>query len=203
MNDTRNQQDIYLVKRTLSGDDEAFSRLVDCYKNGVFRLVYHKIPFKGDVEDLAQEVFLRVYKSLKRFDQNRKFSTWLYTIANNLCIDYLRRKRLQSVSLDAPLFPTNGEKEVKLEIPDETNDPELVFQRTSEQIMVLKAIEKLPEQYSLVIKLRHIKGYSYEEIAQILDMPLGTIKSRIYRARNELRKILQKGGREDGLSSCV
>lgn len=203
-----NKQDIYLIKRVLGGDDEAFAMLVDSYKIKIYQFVYRKIPNKGDVEDLAQEIFLRVYRSLARFDQKRSFSTWIYAIANNLCIDYLRKKRLQAVSLDAPLFPSSEDKAVSLEIPDEAYAPEQVFARTSGQIQVLEAIENLSEEYRLVIKLRHLKGYSYEEIQQVLDLPMGTIKSRIYRARSELKKLLkgnddEKGGQKNGLSRCI
>ncbi|WP_127016499.1 RNA polymerase sigma factor [Anoxybacter fermentans] len=197
------ERDIYLVKRTLAGDDEAFARLVDCYKNRIFQLIYCKIQNKEDIEDLAQEVFLRIYKSLKKFDQKRKFSTWIYTIANNLCIDYLRKKRLQAVSLDAPLFPSN--KDIYIEIPDEEYAPELILQKTDEQKRIIEAVESLAEEYKLVIKLRHFKGYSYKDIGKILDLPIGTIKSRIYRARKKLKDILFKegGGEKNGLSKCL
>lgn len=194
--------DVYLVKCILAGDDEAFARLVDSYKNPVYHFIYRKIPVKGDVEDLAQEVFLKVYKSLHKYDQKRSFSAWLFTIANNHCIDYLRKRRLQAVSLDVPLFPASDGKDVKLEIPDEEFAPEAVYQRTAEQEELLEAIDSLPEEYSLIIKLRHLKGYSYEEIGQLLNIPLGTIKSRIYRARHELKKLLhrEKGGEKVGMS---
>lgn len=192
----RYHQDIFLVQRVLSGDDQAFTEIIEVYKEKVFRLIYRKISNKGDVEDLAQEVFIRAYQSLKRYDPQRQFSTWLYTIAKNLSIDYLRKKRLQIVSLETPLFP-------RREFQDLENNPEEVFQRTTEQMQLLKAITLLSEEYSLVIRLRHLKGYTYQEISAILDLPLGTIKSRIYRARSELRKILQKGGQIDGLSSCL
>lgn len=115
-------------------------------------------------------------------------------------------KRLQAVSLDAPLFPSKKDKEIYIEIPDEDYAPEQIFQRSQEQEEVLKAIENLKEPYGLILKLRHLKGYSYEEIGEILDLPIGTIKSRIYRARNELKKILyreEKGGQKDGLSGCL
>lgn len=199
----RYRQDNYLVKRVISGDDEAFAQIIEFYKQKIFRLINRKISAKGDVEDLAQEVFLKAYKSLKKFDQRHKFSTWLYTIANNVAIDYLRKKRLQSVSLEVPLFPRTDEKEVYLEIADFENNPERVYERTAEQMQLLEAIALLSEEYSLVIKLRHLKGYTYHEISEMLDLPLGTIKSRIYRARIQLREILQKGGQIDGLSSCL
>lgn len=201
---SRNAQDIYLVKQVLAGDDEAFARLVDFYKHRIYRTIYQKIANKGDVEDLAQEVFIKIYKYLKRFDQTRKFSTWIYTIAGNHLIDYLRKKRLQSVSLDAPLFPTDGDKEIYLEIHDDESNPEQYLERTIEQKRIYQAIDDLPEQYSLMIKLRHIKEYTYEEIANILDLPIGTVKSRIYRARSELKKILlKKEGEQSGLSKCI
>ncbi len=194
--ESHEDQDIYLVKRTLLNDEEAFAQLVNLYKKRIYQMIYNKIPNKVDVEDLTQEVFFRVYRSLKKFDQKRKFSTWIYTITNNLCIDYLRKRRLQAVSLDAPLFPSQ-KKEMYLEIPDEEFAPEQVFQKNKEQVEVLKAIENLQEPYGLVLKLRHFKGYSYEEIGEILDLPLGTIKSRIYRARKELKKILFNNISED------
>lgn len=198
-------QEVYLIKRMTAGDDEAFARLVDLYKLRIYHFIYRKIPNKGDVEDLAQEVFFKVYKSIRKFDQKRSFSTWIFTIANNHCIDYLRKKRLQAVSLDVPLFPHSDGKEIRLEIPDEEYEPEQVFERTHAQEEVLKAIDSLPEQYSLVLKLRHLKGYTYEEIGAILDLPLGTIKSRIYRARKELKEMLfeKEGGEMHGMSRSV
>lgn len=203
--ESKGKEEAYLVKRTLAGDDEAFASLVNLYKNRIYQFIYRKIPIKSDVEDLTQEVFVKVYKSLRRFDLKRNFSTWIFTIANNQCIDYLRKKRLQAVSLDVPLFPGSAGKEVHLEIPDIENEPAQVYERTAEQEAILHAIEQLPEQYSLVLKLRHLKGYSYDEIGGLLDLPLGTIKSRIYRARRELKELLfgKKGGEEDGVSRCL
>lgn len=200
--DNRKNLDIYLVRSVLSGDDEAFTQLIDSYKNPIYHFIYRKIPIKGDVEDLAQEVFIKAYKSLRKFDQKHNFSTWLFTIATNHCIDYLRKKRLHAVSLDVPLFPSIDGKEVRLEIPDDEFAPEEVYQRTTDQEEILQAIDSLSDEHSLVIKLRHLKGYSYEEIGQLLDLPLGTIKSRIYRARQELKNLLfrEKGGDEVGMS---
>lgn len=202
LQDDKKSLDSYLVRCVLAGDDEAFARLVDSYKNPMYHFIYRRIPVKGDVEDLAQEVFLKVYKSLRKYDQRRSFSTWLFTIANNHCIDYLRKKRLQAISLDVPLFPSHDGKEVRLEIPDEEYAPEQVYQRTAEQEELLLAIDSLSEDYSLILKLRHLKGYSYEEIGQLLNLPLGTIKSRIYRARQELKNLLfrEKGGEKVGMS---
>lgn len=195
-------RDTYLVKSTLAGDDEAFTSLVDAYNKKIYKLIYYKIPNKEDVEDLTQEVFLKVYRSLKQFDQKRKFSTWIYSIAKNLCIDYLRKKRLKSVSLDAPLFP---QEDIFLEIPDEEHEPELILEKTDQQETIIEAINQLSEEHQLVIKLRHFKSYSYDEISEILDIPVGTIKSRIYRARKKLKDILyqEEGGTKIGLQGCL
>jgi RNA polymerase sigma-70 factor (ECF subfamily) len=142
-----------------------------------------------DARDLAQEIFIKVFSLLDRYDENYAFSSWIFRIATNHCIDYLRRNRLRFLSLETG---GGGEDEaIELQVPDAGPRPDTVLQRKEALLRLSEVIADLPPHYRLITLLRHDQQLSYEEIAEILDLPLGTVKARIHRARNMVQQMLK------------
>ncbi len=181
-----------LVERAKEGDREAFGRLVDEYKDKIYNYVSRMLSDPYEAEDVTQEAFLRAYRSLPRFRGASSFHTWLYRIASNLAIDVVRkRKRTEpTFSLDEPLESEEGEYE--REIPAETGGPEDMTTTRETQVAVRRAIMDLPEKLRNVMILYELQGETYEDIAEILDVPLGTVKSRLFNARNTLKEKLEE-----------
>lgn len=178
-----------LAKLSRNGDRHAFEELVDMYKDKIYHLGYRMLNQSGDAEDVVQETFLRVYMNLDRYDENQKFSTWIYRIATNLCIDRLR-KRKPNYSLDAEMPDSEGSDWYStLPSDQETPEEELVLSETQQQIR--KAIETLPEKYKSVVILRYLHDMSLQEIGDVLQMPVTTVKTRVHRGREFLRKKLE------------
>jgi RNA polymerase sigma-70 factor, ECF subfamily len=184
-----------LAQLSRSGDRRAFEELVDMYKDKIYHLAYRMLSQSGESEDVVQETFLRVYMNLDRYDENQKFSTWIYRIATNLCIDRLR-KRKPNYSLDAEMPDGEGSDWYSMLPSDqETPEEELVLSETQQQIR--KAIDALPEKYKSVVILRYLHDMSLQEIGDVLKMPVTTVKTRVHRGREYLRKKLEPefGGR--------
>lgn len=176
-----------LVERCVRGDTEAFASLVDRYRARIFGLILRMVGNREDAEDLAQEAFVRAYRGLHTFDPAQRFSPWLYRVATNHCVSALRRKRLPTVPL---VVEVDGEtREVPL--PDVSGDPARVWLRNEERRELHEAVLALPERYRAAILLYHMEELSYEEIAQVLDVPLNTVRTYLHRARALLRKTLQ------------
>lgn len=178
--------DEILVQRCREGDLDAFDQIVEAYDQKVFNLTYRMTGDYADASDLSQEVFIRVYRSLHNFRGESSFSTWLYRIATNVCLDEIRRRNRKTV------VPLNQriylDDEQFRDIPDWSNLPEAVVQSKEIQEEIQRMINSLRPEYRLVIILRDIQGYSYEEIGKIIGCSLGTVKSRINRARKSLKK---------------
>lgn len=182
-------EDDVLVKNAIGGSEKAYTKLVNKYERALHFYIMKMIKDKNKVEDLVQEVFVKAFDNLYSYNTNYAFSTWLYRIATNHTIDYLRKKKLKTLSIDEPVSSRDGEMEMQL--PDENAQTDRKIIRSQRQKMVQEAIEDLPEKYRDVIKLRHMQEKSYQEIADVLDLPLGTVKAHIYRAREMLYKALK------------
>jgi RNA polymerase sigma-70 factor (ECF subfamily) len=179
-----------LAKLARNGDRRAFSELVDLYKDKIFHLAYRMLYNVEEAEDVVQETFLRVYSNLHRFDENQKFSTWIYRIGTNLCIDRLRRRK-QTYSLDAEVSESEGADWYSMLPSDErTPEGELILSETQEQVR--KAIDALPEKYKSAVILRYLHDMSLQEISEILNIPVTTVKTRVHRGREYLRERLEK-----------
>ena len=177
------QNDADLVRQTLCGKTSAYNGLVMRYQRQVYNLAYRMLGNAEDAGDLVQETFLRAYGALASFRQDASFLTWLYKIASNLCIDQLRsRKARSALSLDVEL------EEGREPAADSRNcSPEELAIRDSVQEVVQRAISNLPEKYRVVVVMRHLQDMSVEEIANVLEMPTGTVKTHLFRAREMLR----------------
>jgi RNA polymerase sigma factor (sigma-70 family) len=188
------EEDRALVRRALGeggrpGDEAAYARLVGKYRDPLVRHVGQMMRSAVDVEDLVQEAFVKAFGSLASYSPEYAFSTWLYRIATNHAIDHIRRRRLPTVSIDKPIQTQDGE--VQAEIPDSTYRPDRAIVESQRGAILREAVDALPEKYHRVIVMRHHEEMSYEDIAETLGLPLGTVKAHIFRARALLNKALR------------
>nr|WP_026264194.1 RNA polymerase sigma factor SigW [Paenibacillus terrigena] len=172
------------------GDQRAFAEIVELYKDKIFHLAYRMLSNRHEAEDVVQDTFLRVYKNLDRYDENQKFSTWIYRIGTNLCIDRLR-KRKPTYSLDAEMNDQEGVDGYSI-LPSDDRTPESELLLSETQQLIRQAIESLPAKYKTVMVLRYLQELSLQEISDVLDMPVTTIKTRVHRGREYLRKKLER-----------
>ena len=186
----RESADAELIASSLSGREESFEELVRRYQRPITAYVFRMTNNYDAAMDVSQEIFIKVYNSLPRYKTEFKFSTWLYKIAHNAAIDYLRRNSNGDVSLDL-----ESEDET-FERPIESNlaSPEVERERSEWRGEIQKIVQKLPAAYRELILLRHSQDLSYEEIAEITNLPLGTVKNRLFRAREMMRDLLVERG---------
>lgn len=181
-----------LVTRALEGDESAFRELLERFRRPVFSLVYRMIGDREQAEDLAQESFVKAFNNLDSYNPNYRFSSWLFKIANNHAIDHLRRARLATVSIHGSPHAANAEREeetrIVLESQDESPEQEMLALELGSEIE--EAIAQLRSDYRTAVILRHIENRPYEEIAEIMEVPIGTVKTFLHRARAELREAL-------------
>lgn len=178
-----------LIKKAIEGDESAYSKLLENYRAAIFNLLYKMVRNREETEDLVQEAFMKAFKALPSFNEEYAFSTWLYKIAINNCIDHMRKKRLKTYSINKPVQSKDGE--LGREFPDTSMSPDKHILSVEKSKIIETAIDELPENYKIAIVLRHSEEKSYEEIAQLLNIPLGTVKARIFRAREMLKKKLK------------
>jgi RNA polymerase sigma-70 factor (ECF subfamily) len=183
------RSDLKLIRRCKRGEESAFEELLNRYRGAIYSLCFRMARHPEDARDLAQEIFIKVFSLLDRYDENYAFSSWLFRIATNHCIDYLRRNRLRFLSIDGVVGP-QGEA-VELQLPDYGPRPDTVLQRREALERLEEVIAELPPHYRVITLLRHDQQLSYEEIAEILSLPLGTVKARIHRARNLIQQMLK------------
>ncbi|WP_035119598.1 RNA polymerase sigma factor SigW [Cohnella panacarvi] len=178
-----------LARLARKGDQRAFAEIVDLYKDKLYHLAYRMTSNRQEAEDVVQETFLRVYKNLDRYDENQKFSTWIYRIATNLCIDRLRKRRAV-YSLDAESTDHDGLDGYSM-MPSDERTPETELILTETQKLIRDAIETLPVKYKSIMILRYLQDLSLQEISDVLDIPVTTVKTRVHRGREFLRKKLE------------
>ena len=180
-----------LIRRAKQGDMLAFEELILNHEKIVYNVALRMMNHSEDARDISQEVFLKAYRNLANFDERSAFSTWLYRITHNTCIDEMRkRKGKQNYSLEEELENEDGS--MQRQIADEGDTPEESLLREEQKSEILQALDTLSEEHKAAIILRDVKGLSYEEISEILELSLGTVKSRISRARNQLKTEILK-----------
>ncbi len=190
---TSRQEDYGLIDDICLGPpqkrDQAYKRLLNKYRGQIFSLILKIIHNPNEVEDLVQETFSKAFNSIQNFNKEYAFSTWLYRIATNSSIDYLRKRRLKTFSIDNPI--NTKDDEFTIEIPDASDEPGKNVIQLQRDALVRAAIANLPPKYKRVIEMRHLQERTYEEISKDLGLPLGTVKAHIFRAREMLYKMLR------------
>lgn len=185
------QYDVELVNRAVKQHDQsAYAELLDRYKESVFFLLLKMVNNRDDAEDLTIEAFGKAFKNIEQYTPNFAFSTWLFRIATNNCIDFIRKKRMVTLSLDRTFTSGDGE-EMTMDVKAEQPDPEEHMIRKQKNIFMRSLVEKLKPRYRTLIELRYFQELSYEEIAERLDLPLGTVKAQLFRSREFLYNIIR------------
>ncbi len=180
-----------LVKKAINGDNSAFEMLMEKHMGIIYNIALRMTANQDDAEDMTQEIMIKIFRSLSSFKGNSKFSTWIYRVAVNTCLDELKKKKNKKhLSLDAEISGDDGENQI--EIKDDSPSPEKLAEQNELRDMVAAAVKLLSDEHRAVIVLRDIRGMSYSEIAEILGCSDGTVKSRISRARAQLKMILEK-----------
>ncbi|MEX2526003.1 MAG: sigma-70 family RNA polymerase sigma factor [Gemmatimonadota bacterium] len=179
-----------VVQQFLDGEPRAFGELVDRYDSRLINFVYRTVGDRERAQDLVQETFVRVYRHLHRFDQSKKFSTWIYTIASNLAKNELRNRSRNPLVLFQTIKRNWEADHRPLEWEDHSYKPDDLFRKRHLREMVEKAVQELPEHHRIVFVLRELEGKTYEDIADITGVNLGTVKSRLNRARNNFARII-------------
>ena len=193
LSDLANLPDADVVLLAQQGRDAAFRELLRRYERPVFSLVFRMVRDRDTAEDLAQESFIKVLNNIDRYRPEFKFSSWLFKIANNVAIDHLRKRTVETVSLEGSRYATTTAEAESTAIPVASRDQSALEEMESRELggAIEQAVAALRPEYRACILLRHVEDRSYEEIAATLDLPLGTVKTYIHRARHELRKALE------------
>jgi len=180
--------DYKLVKLAAAGDEKAYAELLDRYKDAIYYMLLKMVNNRSDAEDLTIEAFGKAFKSIAQYTPNYAFSTWLFKIATNNCIDFIRKKKGNVVSLDQ----TNDDQEtMETPLQSDSLDPEEDMIKSQRIALMRSVVEKLKPRYRNLVELRYFKEYSYEEIANELNLPIGTVKAQLFRARELLYNILK------------
>jgi RNA polymerase sigma-70 factor, ECF subfamily len=185
-------EDRELAALAAKGREMAFRELLSRYERPVFSLVYRMVRDRALAEDLAQEAFIRAFNAIGTYKPKFKFSSWIFKIANNHAIDHLRKRKLDTVSIDGSPHARSPDDEARTRLVVESTDeaPDRYVEARELGSQIEEAIGSLRPEYRTVVLLRHVEGYTYEEIAEIMEVPLGTVKTYLHRARGELRGLL-------------
>jgi RNA polymerase sigma-70 factor (ECF subfamily) len=180
--------DYKLVKLAVNGDERAYAELMERYKDAIYYMLLKMVNNKNDAEDLTIEAFGKAFKNIGQYTPNYAFSTWLFKIATNNCIDFIRKRKANIISIDQ----TEDDNDITPPpLQSSTLDPEEDMIKNQKVDLMRNVVNKLKPRYRNLIELRYFKEYSYEEIAQELDLPLGTVKAQLFRARELLFNILK------------
>ena len=183
--------DYKLVRKAIDEKSErAYAELMDRYRDSIYFMLLKMVNSKDDADDLTIEAFGKAFKKLDQYTPNYAFSTWLFKIASNNCIDFIRKKKKNTFSMNKVIEGDEG-SEMELDIKSDELDPEENFMQEQKKEMMHAVVEKLKPRYRTLVELRYFKEYSYEEIAGELDIPIGTVKAQLFRAREFLFQILK------------
>ena len=191
-----NTNERWLIEESKKGNIDAFEQLIKDHKKSAYNIALRVLRNVEDAEDASQEALIKVFRSIKNFNMESTFKVWLYRIVVNTCIDFKRRKSITAISIDETMDLGSG-REVQREITDESSNPDALVERNFDKQLVNDAINMLEDDFKTIIMLRDIKGFTYDEISRILDCNLGTVKSRLSRARKRLKEILEKEMKAD------
>ncbi len=184
------KNDFRLVGLALQGDQKSYSELLSRYRDAIYFMLLKMVNNRDDANDLAIETFAKAFQNLEKYKPDYAFSTWLFKIATNNCIDFIRKRKLQTFSLDQSQGE-EGENTKTFEIAGNSPTPEESMVKKQKSAILKDLVEKLPTRYRKLIILRYFEENSYEEISEQLDIPLGTVKAQLFRAHNLLSNILK------------
>ncbi len=186
----KGQRDLKLIKRALeSGDPSAYSELMKLYRDPLYFMLYEKVSDQELAKDLTIEALGKAFKKLHLYTPDYTFSTWLFTVARNHCIDYLRKHKLPTISIDKMMLDDNG-KRTNFDLISNDLNPEQKMEKTQRIAILRQIVDQLKPKYRDLVKLRYFKELSYDEIAETLDIPIGTVKAQLHRSREQLFKIM-------------
>ena len=185
-----NNNERWLIEESRKGNVDAFEELIKGYKKSAYNIALRVMRNVEDAEDASQEALIKIFKNISSFNMESTFKVWMYRIVVNTCIDFKRRKNVNTLSIDETIDLGSG-REIQREIPDESNNPDALIERNYNTQLVNDAINMLEDDFKTIIILRDIKGFTYDEISQILSCNLGTVKSRLSRARKRLKELLE------------
>lgn len=183
------QYDFRLVEAALSGEEKAFAKLMVRYKDAIYFMLLKMVNNKNDAEDLTLEAFGKAFKNLHQYSPNYAFSTWLFKIATNNCIDFLRKRRGVYISIENN--QENGDNDAPIKLRSTEPNPEEKLIRIQKAFLMRKIVHRLKPRYRILVELRYFREFSYEEIARELNLPLGTVKAQLFRAREMLFKMIE------------
>lgn len=186
----KGKYDYELVKRALDNEQQAYAKLMERYRDSIYFLVLKMVNNRDDADDLTIEAFGKAFKRLHQYTPQFAFSTWLFKIASNNCIDFIRKKRIKALSLDQGFTNEDGES-MAFSVRDEELDPEEAMEKKQRVMKMRDVVQQLKPRYRELVELRYFKEYSYEEIAEELDLPLGTVKAQLFRAREFLLNMMK------------
>lgn len=185
------KKDLELVERAKSGDQSAYTAIMARYREPIFYLVMKMIRNESDAEDLSIEAFEKAFKKLDQYTPQYAFSTWLFRIATNHCIDFIRKKKLKTTSIDEAIEDNKGGS-YRIQVDGKSKDPEEKYIEKQKIKLMREIVTKLDEPYQTLVDMRYFKELSYEEIASERDIPLGTVKAQLFRARALLSDLIRK-----------
>jgi len=183
------EEDRILVSAAKTGDQKAFEDLMKKYRKSVYYMLLKMVYNPDDAEDLTQEAFAKAFTSLHKFDSKFAFSTWLFRIATNNCIDFIRKKKLLTYSIDQPV-DEDSDRPFFIDIRDKNYNPNEEMIHSQRSQIIHEAVEKLPQRYKILVQMRYFEEKAYEELADELNLPLGTVKAQLHRARELLNELL-------------
>ena len=186
-----NSNERWLIEESRKGNVDAFEELIRDYKKSAYNIALRVLRNVEDAEDASQEALIKIFKSINNFNMESTFKVWMYRIVVNTCIDFRRKKYINTVSIDETIDLGSG-REIQREIADDSYNPDALIDRNFNTQLVNDAINKMEDDFKTIIILRDIKGFSYDEISEILSCNLGTVKSRLSRARKNLKELLEK-----------
>ena len=184
------KQDIILVEQALQGDQKAYALLLKKYRDTIYYMLLKMVKNKNDAEDLTIEAFGKAFRNLSQYAPEYAFSTWLFRIASNNCIDFLRKKRAITIPIDTTSENNEGYSGIVIQATDLNPEEHMIKNQKAEELMEI--VQQLKPRYRQLIELRYFKEFSYDEIAQHMQLPLGTVKAQLFRARELLTNIVKK-----------
>ena len=187
----KGRYDYNLVLKAMDGDQQAYAELMSRYRDSIYFMLLKMVNNKTDAEDLTIEAFGKAFRSIHQYSPNYAFSTWLFKIASNNCIDFLRKKRAKLVSVDVDNSDDDKQYRPQIHLEDNEPDPAENLIKQQRAVLMRTVVKKLKPRYRTLVELRYFKEYTYQEIVEELDLPLGTVKAQLFRARELLYNTLK------------